>query len=99
MRFGLGGLGRAEQLAPLDERSYGERQEGDAADADRDVHQREPAGDDARHQEPNRDGYEKRAEPDHRRSLTDPWILLRTTGARGRMLSQLSGTQPNEARP
>jgi hypothetical protein len=72
-QLGLGRRGRAEQLFPLDQRANRQGQQGYAAHADRDVDQRQLAGDDPGHQQSDRDDNEERAEPDHGRSLSDPF--------------------------
>jgi hypothetical protein len=71
-RLGLSRLGLAEQLVPLDEGADTQGQQGYAADADREVHQHQPAGHNPGDQQSDRNSNEKRAEPDHERSLSVP---------------------------
>jgi hypothetical protein len=75
-QLGFGWLGLAEQLIPLQERADAQGQQGYATDADRDVDQHQLAGDDPGDQQSERDGNQKRAEPDHRRSPSDPCRFL-----------------------
>jgi hypothetical protein len=95
----LGRRGRGEQLFPLDQRANGQGQQGYAAHADRDVDQGQLAGDDPGNQQSDRDGNEKRAEPDHGRSLSDPFRSSAPTGGRARALPRGYGSHRNGARP
>jgi len=102
LRPGQLGLGRsllAEQLVPLDERANTQGQQGYAAHADRDVDQHQLASDNPGDQQSERDGNQKRAEPDHGRSPSDPCRSSAPTGARARALPQWCGSHRNGARP
>ena len=95
----LGRCRLAEQLVPLDQRASAQGQQGYAAHADRDVDQHQLAGNDPGDQQSDRDGNEQRAEPNHGRSLSDPYRSSAPTGARARALPQRYGSHRNEARP
>ena len=96
LRFGRSWL--AEQLVPFDQRADAQGQQGYAAHADRDVDQGQLARDDPRDQQSDRDGHEKRAEPDH--SVLSAILSTRSpTGARARALPQRCGSHRNGARP
>ena len=58
----LGRLGFAKQFRPLDGGAYTQRQQGDSADADRQVDQPQLARDHTRDEQPDRDHDEKRTE-------------------------------------
>ena len=100
-QFGSGRLGLTEQLIPLDERTSAQGQQGYAANADRDVDQHQLAGDNPGDQQSERDGDQERAEPDHRRSPSEPRrsSAPAPTGARARALPQRYGSHRNGARP
>jgi hypothetical protein len=79
LRYGR--LRRAEQLPPLDGRTYTQRQQGNPADGNRQVDEQQLAGDDTSDEQTNRHDYEKRTEADHSRSPSRSCRPL-PTGAR-----------------
>jgi hypothetical protein len=66
--LGYGRLRLTGQLTPLDGSTYAQRQQGDPADANRQVDEQQLACDNTSDQQTDRHGNEKRTEPDHMRS-------------------------------